>query len=354
MREKTTIREKGHLLKRGALKHLILTLLLFIPTILSPFQHAHAMEARYLVLIQLDDKWVAYDRLVEITPSGNVMLNAKQFANAMGFSYKKDTKKNQVTISKSKKKYNLYTIDKKKYTQYSNGLPVKEKNASHPASKGNNTSEIFIESNTINNLCYHKMFVGDDINEYRKIGYDAVLCFSTSAKITDIPKFNAMDPEGPNQYFIYSNLPLFPGSETDATSDEENQIENQVINTTALKNRVVEYALEAKGTPYKYDGNDLSKGVDTSGFVQAIYKKIGYNLPKSSKDQLTVGYIVSIDYIRPGDLVFYGDEEKKLVNHVGIYIGDGKIIHAKNKKEGVTISDMYYKKPYYIVKIFLE
>jgi cell wall-associated NlpC family hydrolase len=318
MRKTATFDARCYLFSRAAPKYFLFTLVMIIATIFSPISYANAKDDKCLVLIQLDGKWVSYDRLAEIAPSGKIMLNAKLFSNAIGFSYKEDDSEEQFTIAKSKKDYNLYTTDKMKYTQYANNLPVKEEYASYPVYLSYYTSATLIQSDTIDNLCYHKSFVGNEITEYSKNGYDTVLCFSTFADITDVPKVD------------------------------------QVMDTTVLRNKLIDYAMQAKNTSYKYGGDDLSKGVDTSGFTQAIYKKIGYQLPKSSKDQLTVGEVVPINDIHFGDLVFYGDKKKELVNHVGIYIGNNKIIHAKNKKEGVTISDINYRQPYCAARIIPE
>lgn len=315
---KTTTPGARGLLFRRTLEYLIFFFVLIVTTVFSPIDQANAKEYKCLILIQLDDKWVAYDSLAEIAPSGKIMMNARLFANAIGFSYKEDTSEEQIKIIKGKKNYNLYTIGKVKYTHYVDNLPVKEEYASCPVYESHYTSAMLVQTNTVSNLCCYRLFEGYEISEFSKMGYDTVLCYSTYAGISDIPKVD------------------------------------QVINAKELRNNLIEYALQAKKTPYMYGGNDLSKGVDTSGFTQAIYKKIGYQLPKSSKDQLAIGEVISMNNIQPGDLVFYGDKKKETVNHVGIYIGNHKIIHAKNRKEGVTISDINYKEPYCAARIISE
>jgi hypothetical protein len=105
---------------------------------------------------------------------------------------------------------------------------------------------------------------------------------------------------------------------------------------------VVEYAMQAENTPYVWGGNDLSVGVDCSGLVQAIYKKVGYVLP--GKSSMQEGICEEVwDELLPGDLIFYSNGT--LVNHVGIYIGGNKIIHAKNAREGVVVDDIDFRKP---------
>ena len=117
----------------------------------------------------------------------------------------------------------------------------------------------------------------------------------------------------------------------------------------SLREKVVENAIGAKGTPYLWGGNDLSVGVDSSGFVQAIYKEVGYGLPRTfelprtSQAQKESLDEVSLDNLKPGDLIFYGSLEDNKINHVAIYIGEQKVIHAANMREGVIISDYDYR-----------
>lgn len=116
-----------------------------------------------------------------------------------------------------------------------------------------------------------------------------------------------------------------------------------------LRQEVAAYALNFIGNPYKWGGTSLTKGADCSGFVQTIYKQFGYTIPRVSKDQAkSAGYCnVTPDeeHLLPGDLIFYTDSSG-VVNHVGMYIGDGKIVHASNKKTGIIISGYQMQTPY--------
>lgn len=116
-----------------------------------------------------------------------------------------------------------------------------------------------------------------------------------------------------------------------------------------LRQEVASYALNFVGNPYVWGGTSLTKGADCSGFVQSIYKQFGYTLPRVSKDQAkTAGYCnVTPDeaHLLPGDLIFYTDS-KGVVNHVAMYIGDGKIVHAASKKQGIIVSGYKIYTPY--------
>lgn len=118
-----------------------------------------------------------------------------------------------------------------------------------------------------------------------------------------------------------------------------------VSDLDSLRAIVVDNAKQAEDTPYLWGGNDLAEGVDSSGFVQAIYEKSGYALPRTSREMLKDCEEVAIDSLLPGDIIFYAGSDD-MVNHVGIYIGDDKIIHAANARVGVVIRDMNYRTPH--------
>ncbi|MGO4369948.1 C40 family peptidase, partial [Paenibacillus sp. MCAF20] len=82
------------------------------------------------------------------------------------------------------------------------------------------------------------------------------------------------------------------------------------------------------GTPYK-SGGTTAKGFDCSGFTSYVFAKMGIDLPRVSSDQATVGTKVAKDDLIAGDLVFFDTSggNNGAISHVGIYIGDGKIVH---------------------------
>ena len=94
---------------------------------------------------------------------------------------------------------------------------------------------------------------------------------------------------------------------------------------------VVDYARQFLGNPYVYGGNSLTNGTDCSGFVKGVYAAFGINLPRTSSEQRSVGYAVSLSEIQPGDIVCYS-------GHVGIYAGNNTLIHASNEKTGITLT----------------
>jgi cell wall-associated NlpC family hydrolase len=107
----------------------------------------------------------------------------------------------------------------------------------------------------------------------------------------------------------------------------------------AARASALKYALSKVGAPYRY-GAAGPHAFDCSGLVYWSFKQAGISLPRSSRAQSRVGKPVSRDQLRPGDLVFF----YKPVSHVGIYIGDGKNVHASTRKSPVKISDMAGKR----------
>ena len=109
---------------------------------------------------------------------------------------------------------------------------------------------------------------------------------------------------------------------------------------------VAQFALQFVGNPYVWGGSSLTHGTDCSGFTMAVYANFGVGLPHYDASQR--GYGIGIDSLsdaRPGDLIcFYG--------HVGIYIGDGMMVHASNPSDGIKVSRADYRAIAAIRRIF--
>lgn len=119
-----------------------------------------------------------------------------------------------------------------------------------------------------------------------------------------------------------------------------------------LRQYVIDYALQFVGNRYVAGGNDPNTGADCSGFVKYVLQHAaGIELNRSSREQAKQGTTVSAEEMQPGDLVFYGNGSK--VNHVAMYIGDGKIVHASTEKTGIKVSSWDYRSPIRIAS-FLE
>ena len=105
---------------------------------------------------------------------------------------------------------------------------------------------------------------------------------------------------------------------------------------------LVNYALQFVGNPYVWGGTSLTNGADCSGFVLSIFAHYGIGLPHSSSAQSAYGTKINASDARPGDLFFYGSGG---IGHVAIYIGNGQIVHASNHRDGIKISNAFYRTP---------
>lgn len=116
---------------------------------------------------------------------------------------------------------------------------------------------------------------------------------------------------------------------------------------------LVEYAKQFLGNPYVYGGSSLTKGTDCSGFTMSVFKKFGVKLSHHAADQAREGTKISASELLPGDLVFYSDS-KGNINHVALYIGGGRVIHASSPKTGIKISKYNYRTPVRYVRILKD
>ncbi len=107
--------------------------------------------------------------------------------------------------------------------------------------------------------------------------------------------------------------------------------------------RLVEGERDDADTDWEDDDRMDDRGVDSSGFVQAVFKQYKIKLPRNCKEQAEKGKKVEIKDVQPGDLIFYGASNDH-VTHCGIAAGDGKVVHSSSKAGKVIISDMNYRR----------
>jgi hypothetical protein len=114
------------------------------------------------------------------------------------------------------------------------------------------------------------------------------------------------------------------------------------VGGSTAESAVVAEAKEFLGLPYVWGGTSKEKGVDCSGLVQLVYKKFGYDLPRVSADQARAGRpVASMAEARPGDLIAWDNSSRNNgVDHIAIYIGNGKMIEAPRTGLNVRIIDV--------------
>lgn len=110
-----------------------------------------------------------------------------------------------------------------------------------------------------------------------------------------------------------------------------------------LRAAIVEYAMQYLGNVYVHGGKSLDSGTDCSGFTCFIYADFGYSISRTPSGQLSsAGRSIDYSEIQPGDIICYTSNGGRSCTHVGLYIGDGQIIHAANSRKGVIISNADY------------
>ncbi len=116
-----------------------------------------------------------------------------------------------------------------------------------------------------------------------------------------------------------------------------------------LRDELVKAAKTFIGVPYLWGGASADDGFDCSGLTMTVYQLSGLNLPRTSGEQYNAGEMIDRDSLEKGDLVFFATAGRGKVSHVGVYIGDGKFIHAPRRGKKICIDSLsqeYFAKRY--------
>ncbi len=125
-------------------------------------------------------------------------------------------------------------------------------------------------------------------------------------------------------------------SGNDTSKEQKKETPKPSSSGSGKGQQIADFACKYVGSPYVAGGTSLTNGADCSGFVMAVYQAFGYSLPRSSYAQSGAGRAVSYSEAQPGDIIYYG-------GHVGIYIGNGQIVHASTERTGIKIAAATYR-----------
>lgn len=204
---------------------------------------------------------------------------------------------------------------------------------------GPSTSYSIVGKSSYGDLAY---IIGFNKQWYKVIWNDTI-CYIRSdyLTLTEFPYENRASAKSP--------LFFRKGSST-GTAVSAAALKNSAnyVAASSQADAIIATAKKYIGVPYLWAGSTPS-GFDCSGFVQYVFQAHGISLNRTAATQYRHGTYVSKSNLQPGDLVFFQNTYKAGISHVGIYIGDGKFIHASSSK-GVTISNLsssYYVSHYY-------
>jgi hypothetical protein len=155
----------------------------------------------------------------------------------------------------------------------------------------------------------------------------------------------------PKTIRVIKEIEVIKTIEVEKTIDLDNW--NEVVSDP---NSIIAFAASKLKDPYVWGGSYKWNKYDCSSLVQGAFAQAGIKLPRTANEQSKKGMKVKYSEIKKGDVMFFLTNKKRglPVTHVSIYIGDGKMIHAKGKKYGIVVDYISkYKKRFVIAKRFL-
>lgn len=205
----------------------------------------------------------------------------------------------------------------------------------------------------------HALIASDDVNVRRKpsTGAELVVKVDQGTKVTVLDQdgswYKVRFPKGTKGWvrgdFLESTKPSRNTRVASRRTKSHGKMSSYVASRleTAARGgdeRLLSTARSLLGTPYVYGGTSRH-GLDCSAFTSTVFKKNGVTLPRTSREQASVGHKVSRNDLKPGDLVFFRTGRSSRINHVAIYEGHGRFIHASSGGGEVkesSLSEGYY------------
>lgn len=189
-----------------------------------------------------------------------------------------------------------------------------------------------------------------------KVIFENDICYIRSdfVDLTEVPYENIKSNKTPLFFRGGVSIGVYPSADVLNNSSSSNNGGNtdysDNYDSDSIGYQMAQKALSYNGYPYVWGGASPSTGFDCSGLVYYIAKCFGYSIPHGSTSQYAYGTYVEKADLQPGDFVFFENTYTEGISHCGIYIGDGKFIHASSSETGVKISslnDTYYINHYY-------
>lgn len=179
-------------------------------------------------------------------------------------------------------------------------------------------------------------------------GTDSISAFANALAdktVSDVEEYQEAKAEA--EEIAQKRLEAEAAAEAARKAEEESKAAEEAARKAeearvARRQEIADFALQFVGNPYVYGGTSLTNGADCSGFVMSVFAQFGYELPRVAAAQCAASQKKSAEEIEVGDLVFYGDGG---IDHVALYIGDGKIVHASTAATGIKVSDYNYRTP---------
>lgn len=187
-------------------------------------------------------------------------------------------------------------------------------------------------------------YVSKDFVELKKVYPQAISIEEERAKLAQQAEAAVQAVTLKSENSSSRNTQKASTSKQRSSSTSARMMSLAVSDTSSIRDKIVDYALKFEGNPYVWGGTSLTRGADCSGFIQSIFEDFGIRVPRTSREQAASGDRVDIDNLHPGDLIFY--RRNGTINHVALYIGNGKVIAAKSPDEGIRITNYNYRTPY--------
>lgn len=192
-------------------------------------------------------------------------------------------------------------------------------------------------------------------NGWYKVIYGSSICYIRSdfLELTEIPYENQDSANSPKFYRLGKSTGITPSAAALNGSSASTGSSSSTSSSTgsATGAQIVAEAQKYLGYRYVYGGASPSTGFDCSGFVYYVLKQVGYSPYRTPADQYKQGTYVSKANLQPGDIVFFaGTGSTNAISHVGIYVGNGQIIHSPNSRSTVSYADItsgYWANHYY-------